>query len=463
MKYLNPFQIVCFLLAAGIFSHAGLAGERVALVIGNGEYENVTVLDNPVNDAEAVTARLRVGGYEVIHVENGGVDKMALSLKKFARKAAKADVAVLFFAGHGFEVKGTNYLVPVDADLEIDPELKGEDAEIALEFALDRETIPLETVLEDLGKNSSGLKLIVLDCCRNNPFAKSRSWARKRSGSDGGLAEVSESQMPEGTMMVFSGEPGREVPDGAGDHSPFTEALLAEIDTQPHAVMTKLFSGVSQRIESDQKPWIKFDGAGQSFAAFTQHPLLPGSNEENESGADSASPPSSQGEAMRAELEKLRLEKERAEAQMKIEELQREKEKAESESSAKMAAEIAALREQLAALEAKKDQPQSPPEMPSRNIRPSSQWVIACEAEESERLARQKANRWQSRGFSAGVLWIPDYSSLSGAKLWLTYVGPWDYSDKSAVKSTLSRVTPYFRNAYGIKIDQSGKRETIAP
>ncbi|MCG8599477.1 MAG: hypothetical protein MI807_04995, partial [Verrucomicrobiales bacterium] len=72
MKYLNPFQIVCFLLAAGIFSHAGLAGERVALVIGNGEYENVTVLDNPVNDAEAVTARLRVGGYEVIHVENGG-------------------------------------------------------------------------------------------------------------------------------------------------------------------------------------------------------------------------------------------------------------------------------------------------------------------------------------------------------------------------------------------------------
>lgn len=436
------------LASISVFCLTGLlapAAERVALVIGNGGYEHVLELENPTNDAAAVAAELEEGGYEVIRVDNGGVGDMAFALKKFARAARRADVAVFFFAGHGFEVKGKNYLVPVDAKLEIDPDLEGDDAALALEFALDRETIPLELVMRELRTAAGGLKLIVLDCCRNNPFARTRSWARSRSGNSGGLAEVAEGEIPEGTMIVFSGAPGREVPDGEGKHSPFTEALLKEIDAERNAGMMKLFTGLSRRIESDQKPWMKFDGSGQSVAAFVDEPLIPGTGLPGRGGDGESSPGApadSEETAMRAELERLR------------------REKANAEEDAKMAAEIDALKEQLAKLasEKKMETPEPPP--PSRNMN-VAQWVIACEAEETRAEAEQAASRWNARGFPSGVLWIPDYSSLSGAQLWLVYVGPWDYADRASVKSTLPQVNRYYGEAYGIKIDQSGKRETL--
>ena len=436
------------LLSLLLFSATVCFGaDRVALVIGNNAYENVATLDNPLNDARALATQLQAGGYEVIKVEDGGVNEMSFALKKFARAASGADVAFFFYAGHGFEVNQKNYLAPVDANLEIDPGLSGEDVELALDFALERETIPLDAVMRELRESVGGLKLVVLDCCRNNPFAKSRSWAKSRSGSKGGLAKVSEKELPEGTMMVFSGEPGKEVPDGSGDHSPFTEALLAELETQRNAGMMLLFTGVSQRIESDQKPWLKFDGTGASVAAFVDEPLIPGNAEPGTVvTTEPAMPDVPAGSDMKAELERLRVEMEQ------------------KEKDAEMAAEIAALKQKLAEMEASKTMPSTPPAPQSANRDFNrAQWVIACEAEGSRNDAQAAADRWASRGFSSGILWIPDYSSLSGAKLWLTYVGPWDYSDQSSVRSTLSRVSQYYRDAYGIKIDQSGKRETIAP
>ncbi|MAS93830.1 MAG: hypothetical protein CMO55_11615 [Verrucomicrobiales bacterium] len=437
------------LLSAGLTN----AADRVALVIGNNAYENVATLDNPLNDARAVAGQLQAGGYEVIKVEDGGVNEMSFALKKFARAAAGADVAVFFYAGHGFEVNQKNYLAPVDANLEIDPNLSGEDQELALDFALDRETIPLEDIMRELRDSVSGLKLVVLDCCRNNPFAKSRSWARTRSGDSGGLAKVSEKELPEGTMMVFSGEPGKAVPDGAGNHSPFTSALLAELDAKKNAGMMLLFTGVSQRIESDQKPWLKFDGTGASVAAFVDEPLIPGDAtpgsvvDTTPAKPDTTPAPEPGGNSnMQAELEKLRAEM------------------AQKEKDAEMAAEIAKLKQQLADMQTS-NTPTTPPPAPqnsSRNFN-QSQWVIACEAEDSRNSAQAAASRWSARGFPSGVLWIPDYSSLSGAKLWLVYVGPWDYNDRGSVQSTLNQVVSYYRDAYGIKIDQSGKRETIAP
>lgn len=92
---------------------------------------------------------------------------------------------------------------------------------------------------------------------------------------------------------------------------------------------------------------------------------------------------------------------------------------------------------------------------------PQPQWVIACEALASKADAERAAAQWRSRGFKADILWIPDYSSLSGAELWLVYVGPWDYGDKGSVRSSLPVVQRLFPDAYAIKLDQSGSRETI--
>lgn len=92
---------------------------------------------------------------------------------------------------------------------------------------------------------------------------------------------------------------------------------------------------------------------------------------------------------------------------------------------------------------------------------PQPQWVIACEALVSKADAERAAAQWRSRGFKADILWIPDYSSLSGAKLWLIYVGPWDYGDKDSVRSSLPVVQRLFPDAYAITLDQSGSRETI--
>jgi formylglycine-generating enzyme required for sulfatase activity len=122
-------------------------------------------------------------------------------------------------------------------------------------------------------KQMTGLKIVVLDCCRNNPFAGTRSWARSRSGG-GGLAQVTEADLPEGTMLVFSGEPGQEVPDGAGDHSPFAEALLGEMKGSGQAPVLTVFTGVATKVKGRQKPWIKFDGTGRSLHAFSTVALM---------------------------------------------------------------------------------------------------------------------------------------------------------------------------------------------
>lgn len=218
-------------LAAHLFLGSLLsaaAADRIALIIGNSNYTHVPALANPQNNAREVSAVLRTAGYEVTEVLDGTVREMGVSLRTFALAGRKATTAVFYFAGHGFEVAEKNYLAPVDAELAVDENLTDDDLNAALGFALDNETLPLESVLGELRQEVPGLKIVVLDCCRDNPFPRTRSWARSRSGA-GGLAQVTEAQLPERTMLVFSGEPGQQVPDCTGDHSPFAEALLGEM------------------------------------------------------------------------------------------------------------------------------------------------------------------------------------------------------------------------------------------
>lgn len=429
------------------------AADRVALVIGNGDYENVAKLENPGNDASAFASVLRAGGYEVIEVIDGGVGDMALALKRFARLGESAEKAVFYYAGHGFEVEGKNYLAPVDAALEIDADLSGEDADLALEFALERESVPLDLVLRELRHSVGGLKLIVLDCCRDNPFAKSRGWARSRSGVSGGLARVAESELPEGTMLVFSGAPGQPVPDGSGRHSPFTGALLEQMEAKKGEGMMFVFTGVAESKLALQKPWVKFDGSGESLSAFTVEPLLPRDADVSgalaSGGADgSIESPNGSG----SEAERLRRELEAMRARV-----------TQAEENARLAAELAKKQQRLEQIRGEAEERSRLDSSPNRSGGlGGARWVIACEAESTEAAAQRAAARWSARGLEAGVLWIPDYSSLSGAKLWLTYVGPFDYADREAVRSALrDRVLPYYGEAYGIKVDQSGRRETL--
>jgi len=288
---------------------SSFAAERVALVIGNGKYAHVPQLANPANDAREVAALLKTGGYEVTEVVDGTVKEMGVALRTFALAGKTATTAVFYFAGHGFEVAGQNYLAPVDAELAVDDSLSDDALDAALGFALDDETMSLKSVLAEMQEQVPGLKVVVLDCCRDNPFARTRSWARSRSGG-GGLAQVTEAQLPEGSMLVFSGEPGQQVPDGTGQHSPFTEALLGEMRGAAGAPMLTVFTGVATKVKGRQKPWIKFDGTGQSLHAFSTVALMPGKGvPEVKKGEEGNSAEMAQ---LRAELAKAEADREAA-------------------------------------------------------------------------------------------------------------------------------------------------------
>jgi hypothetical protein len=209
----------CFALVlalAFITPSAAFADKRVALVIGNSAYRNVTFLTNPAKDANAMGALFRDAGFDDVRVANDlGVAEMKKELRVFSEKAADADVAVVFFAGHGMEMSGHNYLIPIDAVLQRD--LDAED-----------ETIDLDRILQLL-EPAKRLKLVILDACRNNPFASKmkRTIAARAVGR--GLAEPA--IQTSDTLVAFAQRAGDFASDGAGDHSPYTSALLHHLTT----------------------------------------------------------------------------------------------------------------------------------------------------------------------------------------------------------------------------------------
>ena len=198
------------LFLAGL-TPAWAAGARVALVVGNSAYEFAPKLTNPSNDATDMTERLKGLGFEVI----GGTDldrrSLVEALIKFGRAAEKADVALFFYAGHGLQVNGENYLVPVDAQVEYQAEI-------------DISLVSLSGVMQQLERGSK-TNIIFLDACRDNPFEKQLAASENRSASSiaKGLGRV---QTGSGTFIAFATEPDSVAADGTGRNSPFTTALL---------------------------------------------------------------------------------------------------------------------------------------------------------------------------------------------------------------------------------------------
>jgi hypothetical protein len=221
------------------------ADRRVAFVVGNGTYKNVDQLPNPPVDAKAMAALLRNNGFDVVEGINLNRDAMTAKLREFALKTPGADIAIFFYAGHGIAVDGKNYLIPIDADLKSEVDVK-------LGAAVDVD-VTLDQTLSD-----AKVKLVLLDACRDNPFAaKIRSASRTRAVTVAtGLAEM---KSGEGTLIAFATGPGQTALDGdTGGNSPFTRALLAHI-TEPgveiQQAMTRVRADVNARTAKQQLPW----------------------------------------------------------------------------------------------------------------------------------------------------------------------------------------------------------------
>jgi peptidoglycan hydrolase-like protein with peptidoglycan-binding domain len=242
MRYCTIFlSLICMLFAAD----AAKADKRVAFVVGNGAYKNVAQLPNPPIDAKAMAAVLRNVGFEVVEGSNLTRDAMTEKLLDFGKKAQGADVAVFFYAGHGIAISGTNYLLPVDADIKSEMDVKL-GAAINIDLTLDQTM------------SDAKVKLVFLDACRDNPFAaKIKSNASTRSVSvQTGLAEM---KSGEGTLIAFATGPGQTALDGhEGANSPFTRALIDNI-TQPgveiQQAMTKVRAEVNEQTNKGQLPW----------------------------------------------------------------------------------------------------------------------------------------------------------------------------------------------------------------
>ncbi|MBV9983607.1 caspase family protein [Bradyrhizobium sp.] len=215
VRFFNTKQVL-LALALVLLCQPAFAGKRVALVLANSAYQNAPVLTNPVNDGTLVATTLKEAGFDVVDSRH---DLSALetrrALRDFSDSARDADIAVVYYAGHGLEVDGSNYLVPVDAKLERDSDVYDE------AFSLDRILLAVEP--------AKRLRLVILDACRDNPFDKTMKRTMASRGIGRGLAKI-EPALPN-TLIAYSARAGSTAQDGDGQNSPFTLALSGHLTT----------------------------------------------------------------------------------------------------------------------------------------------------------------------------------------------------------------------------------------
>lgn len=246
------------LLASSLFSGALAAqdlnqGEvRVALVIGNSAYRSGP-LRNPSNDADAVAASLKQLGFRVVLRKNTTRRELNDALRDFSQLATRSDVRLFFYAGHGVQLKGHNYLLPVDAEFQSEEDLPQQATDIS-EF------------LDRLGTVKSGLNLVILDACRNNPFgtmttqlADARMRTRGLASSARPPAGLAPVEAPRGTLVAFSTAPGSVARDSSSqENSVYTKHLLHWLST-PGMPVERLFKqvriAVAQETQLQQVPW----------------------------------------------------------------------------------------------------------------------------------------------------------------------------------------------------------------
>ena len=221
------------------FTSAALAEPRLALVIGNSAYQNNKPLNNPANDAEAVAKVLNTAGFEAVMAFDLSRDLMKQTIEEFAARIKEKgpdSVVLVYYAGHGLQVDGENFLVPVDVKLQGEEDVP-------------EQGVKLADVMEALEAAPSKMRIVILDACRNNPFAVSGEASGK------GLAIV---DAPTGSIVAYSTAPGTEAFDGSGRHSPYAAAFMRTVK-QPNMPIEQVFKKVrllvNESTDSKQTPW----------------------------------------------------------------------------------------------------------------------------------------------------------------------------------------------------------------
>ena len=237
----------CVLLAAlilvGLTTFEAHADRRVALVIGNSEYREIPALKNPDKDAEDVSKTFRLAGFEVFAAKDLTKLQFEERFRNYLATADGADLAVVYYSGHGFQIGGENFLIPVDASLK-----DAADMEV--------QAIKVDDILRQL-RSKSKIQMIILDACRNNPFPRKDYWLRDQLivAGGSGLAQVTGSQ---NTLIAFATEPGAVAYDGSGDLSPFSSSFSRRAlapNQEIRSVMAAVRRDVVKTTNGKQVPW----------------------------------------------------------------------------------------------------------------------------------------------------------------------------------------------------------------
>ena len=256
MSFNTQIKSFALLLGALLILTAGPAAatKRVALVVGNSTYQNAPLLPNPANDAAAIAATLKSAGFDAVDSRlNLAAADMKRVLRDFADQARDADIALVYYAGHGIEIDGTNYLIPTDARLERDTDIYDE------AFSLDRVLLAIEPARQ--------LRLVIVDACRNNPFADTMKRTVASRSISRGLARVEPTVS--NTLIAFAAKAGLTALDGNSKNSPYAAALVKYI-AKPGLDLRRVFGfvrdDVLQATGNRQEPYVYGSLGGEDVA-----------------------------------------------------------------------------------------------------------------------------------------------------------------------------------------------------
>ena len=230
------FYLLTFWVCAHVLYCQQTDEKRVALVIGNGAYKNQSPLKNTLNDAEDISAMLQSLGFQVTKKINADRIEMRQAIREFGKNIIGASVGFFYYSGHGMQVKGRNFLIPVNTDIQTEDEVVDEAVDAGL-------------VLRKMEKASCRINIVILDACRNNPFARSFRSAQT------GLAQM---DAPTGSLLVYATAPGKTAEDGRGRNGTFTKYLLKHIKTpnlELGQMLKKITRDVVQETSNGQIPW----------------------------------------------------------------------------------------------------------------------------------------------------------------------------------------------------------------
>jgi hypothetical protein len=250
----RAIRLLVMLISAAGFGMSAVAADRVALVIGNADYP-AAPLQNPINDARAMAEKLTSVGFDVIKVENATLAQMNRAIVKLTDRLTNEGAVVFYFAGHGMQLRGKNFLLPVDAVTTSEASVRN----TAYDF---------DQLMDSLGE-SRRTNVIILDACRNNPYSNARGGSR-------GLAQAN---APYGTLISYATSPGLTAADGEGENGLFTSALLRHLG-QPatiEEVFKKVRVDVATTSKGEQVPWESSSLVGSfSFVEREADPDVPG-------------------------------------------------------------------------------------------------------------------------------------------------------------------------------------------